>query len=87
VSVAGLRGDVEVKVPAGAQFGDAVSIRGEGMPRLRGTGTGDLVVHLAVEVPKKLNKRQKELLKELGETLGDGKAVKPLQRLRDWFGG
>jgi molecular chaperone DnaJ len=86
ITVRGLRGDVAVKIPAGAQFGDTVAVRGEGMPRLRGGGAGDLVVHLAVAVPRKLTKRQKELLRELGETFGDGHAATPLERLRYWLG-
>lgn len=88
LTVQGLRGDVTVAVPAGAQYGDVVRVRGEGMAHLHGTGGGDLVVHLAVAVPKKLTKRQRELLKELGETLGvaTGEPT-PLQRIRDWLGG
>lgn len=88
VLVPGLRGDVEVEVPAGAQFGDMVRVRGEGMPRLGREGSGDLIVHLAVAVPKKLSKRQAELLKELGETLGDTTRERnPLHKIRDWLGG
>jgi molecular chaperone DnaJ len=87
VVVPGLRGDVDVEVPAAAQYGDAVRVRGQGMPRLRNGHVGDLVVHLAVAVPKKLSKRQRELLRELGETLGDSTRERtPLQRIRDWLG-
>ena len=59
------------------------------MPRLHGSGRGDLVVHLAVEVPKKLSKRQKELLRELGDELGDAKRSEKsaLHKLRDWLQG
>ena len=88
VTVQGLHGEVVVEVPAGAQHGDVVRVRGEGMPRLHNGATGDLIVHLAVIVPKKLNKRQRELLKELGESLGakTGEPT-PLKRIRDWVGG
>jgi molecular chaperone DnaJ len=87
IVVPGLRGDVEVVVPPGAQFGDTVRVRGEGMPMLRGTGIGDLVVHLIVTVPKKLSKRQRELLKELSTSFGEKPSQRrPLQRLRDWLG-
>lgn len=85
VDVPGLTGDVRVDIPAGTQFGDTVRLRGEGMPKLRG-GKGDMIVHVAVTVPRKLSKRQRELLAELGESLGDGKPqASPLQRLRDWL--
>ena len=40
-------------------------VRGKGMPSLRGGGRGDLLVRVAVDVPKKLTKRQEELLREL----------------------
>ncbi len=88
VVVPGLRGDVDVDVPAGAQYGDALRVRGQGMPRLRNGSTGDLVVHLAVAVPRKLSKRQRELLRELRETLRSTAGDRtPLQRIRDWLGG
>jgi molecular chaperone DnaJ len=87
VLVPGLRGDVTVTVPAGMQYGDTARVRGEGMPKLRGNGIGDLIVHLAVAVPKKLDKRQRELLRELAETLGDTtRERRPLERIRDWLG-
>lgn len=86
VSVPGLEGDVDVEVPAGSQHGDAVRVRGAGMPRLGG-GRGDMYVHLAVEVPRKPTKRQKELLRELAATFGDRSRRTPLQRLREWIDG
>ncbi len=88
ISVPGLFGDVEAAFGGGAQSGDVVRVKGEGMPRVRGTGRGDLVVHLKVEVPRKLDKRQKELLAELGETFGTetGRPT-PLDRLKDWLTG
>ncbi|MBE0475555.1 MAG: molecular chaperone DnaJ [Coriobacteriia bacterium] len=85
LKVPGLEGEVSVEVPAGTQFGDLVRVRGEGMRRLRRPGRGDLVVHVAVEVPRKLSKRQRELLGELGESLGDAQRTSPLQRLREWL--
>jgi molecular chaperone DnaJ len=86
VMVDGLRGQVGVDVPAGAQFGDTVRVKGQGMPRVRGNGTGDLIVHLAVQVPKKLSKRQRELLRELAESFGEKPEAKTrVRRIRDWF--
>ncbi len=87
LSVCGIGGDNEVTVPAGSQHGDTVRLRGKGMPHVRGSSRGDLIVHLAVEVPKKLSKRQKELLVELGESLGDPEKRSPMQKLRDWLTG
>ncbi len=60
-----------VTVPAGAQTGKAVRIKGKGMPHLNGRQRGDLVVELFVETPTDLTPRQKELLEELAASLGD----------------
>ena len=57
-------GKARVKVPSGAQSGKQMRLRGKGMPALRGAGTGDMVIELAVETPVNLTARQKELLRE-----------------------
>lgn len=57
-------GRARVKVPAGAQSGKQMRLRGKGMPALRGAGTGDMVIELAVETPVNLTAKQKELLRE-----------------------
>lgn len=81
-----LFGEEEVSFAAGVQSGETVRVRGKGMPRMRG-GAGDLIVHLRVDTPKKLNKKQRELLRELGESFGTGSgAPTPLERLKDWLG-
>jgi len=86
IEVPGLLEEVEVDVPAGTQSGDVVRVKGRGMPSLRG-GAGDLYVHLRVEVPRKLDKRQRELLRELGDTLGTGRGARTtLERIKDWLG-
>ena len=87
LEVCGIEEDNEVSIPAGSQHGDTVKVKGQGMPRLRRGGRGDLIVHLAVEVPKKLTKRQRELLTELGEELGDPESRSSLQKLKDWLVG
>ena len=76
---------VSVKVPAGAQNGDTVTVRGEGMPRQRG-GRGDLIVHVNVVVPKRVTKAQRRLLEQLAESMGDAHSSSPLDRVRDWLG-
>lgn len=86
ITVDGLHGPVKAKVPSGAANGDTVSVRGEGMPRLRGSGSGDLIVHVNIVVPKKLSKAQRRLLEELSASLGDGHEHSTLERLRDWLG-
>ncbi|MBL0968470.1 MAG: molecular chaperone DnaJ [Brevundimonas sp.] len=65
-----------VTVPAGAQTGKTVRIKGKGMPHLNGRQRGDLVVELFVETPTDLTPRQKELLEELAASLGDTQTPK-----------
>ncbi len=89
LSVCGLVEDNEIHVPSGTQHGDTVRLRGRGMPRTHGSGRGDLIVHLGIEVPKKLTKRQRELLSELATEFGDETRAhkNPLEKLRDWLTG
>ena len=58
-----------VKVASGTQPGDTIVIKGAGIPRLQRRGRGDLICVVQVDVPKKLSREQKKLLKELDETL------------------
>jgi molecular chaperone DnaJ len=60
-----------VAVPAGAQTGKTVRIKGKGMPHLNGRQRGDLVVELFVETPTELTPRQKELMQELAQSFGE----------------
>lgn len=85
VGVAGIWGEETVQIPAGSQFGDIVRLKGRGMPHVGGTGNGDMVVHLAVQVPRKLSKRQKELLEELAGEIGDARPLTVLERIKDWL--
>lgn len=62
---------IDVEVPAGVQHGHRVTVAGEGIPRLRGVGRGDLYVDLGVSIPTKLNKEQRELLQKLAEISGE----------------
>jgi molecular chaperone DnaJ len=54
-----------LKIPSGTQPGERVVIRGAGVPRLNGRGRGDLVCVVDIEVPKRLSREQKRLLKDL----------------------
>ena len=56
---------VEVDVAAGTQSGDTITVKGRGVPRLRGPGRGDLKVQVVVETPTKVDDDQRALLERL----------------------
>lgn len=56
---------VLLKVPSGTESGKVLRISGKGIPHFSGYGRGNLYVELALKTPKKLTKKQKELLEEL----------------------
>jgi molecular chaperone DnaJ len=58
-------GPVSVKVKPGTQDGTLLRVKGKGAPKLKGSGRGDLLARVGVTVPKKLKKRERELLEEL----------------------
>jgi len=64
-----LDGPSEIEVPAGAQPGEALTLRGQGMPSLRGGRRGDLRVVVHVVVPRRLSDEQRELLTRLNDSL------------------
>jgi molecular chaperone DnaJ len=70
VVVPGLLDDEEtLTVPAGTQSGATFRIRGKGMPDVTGRGRGDLLVRVAVSVPKKLTRDQRQALEQLAKAL------------------
>ncbi len=94
VKVESLDGEIEVEVRAGTQSGATIPVRGKGMTRLRAATRGDLIVHVEVQTPHKLNREQEELLRKFaasrGEKTGDVK-IKGLEqgffsKFRDAFG-
>lgn len=60
-----LDGKQEVEIKEGTQSGSTVILRGLGVTKLRGSGRGDLIVHIQVLTPTKLNKEQSELLRKI----------------------
>ncbi len=56
-----------LKIPAGAESGKILKLSGKGVPSFSGYGKGNLYVELIVKIPKKLTRKQKELLEKLKE--------------------
>src|SRR5574341_2146220 len=63
INVETLEGKKKIDIKPGTQNNSEIRLEGEGLPELRG-GQGDFVIKLSVEVPKKVSKKQKELLEE-----------------------
>jgi molecular chaperone DnaJ len=70
VTVPTLDGEREVEVPAGAQTGERIVLRGLGLPSLRSGRRGDQHILVDLFVPARLNKEQRELARQLDESLG-----------------
>lgn len=89
VSIDGIFDDevVEVRIPEGCQNEQVVRVKNHGMPKFRSDSRGDLLVHINVTIPKKLNKKQRELLEKFAHEMGEdvAEARSPLQKLRDAF--
>ena len=69
ISVPTLDGDVRLDVPAGTQPGETITMAGRGMPPLGRGRTGDLRVVVNVVVPRRLNRKQTELLEQFSKSL------------------
>jgi len=61
-----LHGVVKLRIPAGTPTGKTFRVRGRGVPSPRGK-PGDLLVEARVEVPKRVNRKQRRLLESLSE--------------------
>ncbi len=77
-----LEGAETLKVPEGTQSGKEFKLKGKGVPHLNAHGKGDLVVEVRVQTPGKMTKQQKELMKQLSETM----TVENTPRSRGLFG-
>ncbi|MCT6807696.1 MAG: molecular chaperone DnaJ [Bombilactobacillus sp.] len=64
ITVKTVHGDKKLKIPAGTQPNKKFTIRGEGVPYLRGNGNGDQVTTIQVQIPKTINEKQKQALVE-----------------------
>jgi molecular chaperone DnaJ len=82
-----LDGRVKLKIPAETQTGKLFRLRGKGVQPVRGGSVGDLLCRAVVETPVNLSKRQKELLREFQESLGEHGEHAQSPRQKSWFEG
>ena len=88
IEVPTLAGPENVEIPAGTQTGDVLSLKKRGLPSARTGRPGDQHVQIFVEVPRKLNKHQRELLEEFAKTEGNhvGEQRKGfLDKMKEYF--
>lgn len=90
-----LDGIEEIDIRPGTQSGQSVPLHGRGVTHLRGNGRGDLIVHVEVQTPGKLDAEQERLLRELAKLRGEERPTGQFQpgqqglfsRLKDAFNG
>lgn len=92
IEVSTLDGKAKLRIPEGTQPGAVFRLKGKGVPSLRGFGKGDQLVKIKVDVPRRLNSRQKTILREFAEASGL-KLVEPqedkgfISRVKETLGG
>jgi molecular chaperone DnaJ len=89
VEVPVLDGTAQLTVPPGTQPGQRLTLKGKGMPHLRGRGRGDAIYEVSLEVPTRLSARQRELLEELRNEFKDDTGLKTskfIERMKKLFG-
>ncbi len=90
VEVPTVDGPESIRIPSGTQPGKVITLRGKGIPYVRGSGRGHQHVLIDVNIPTRLTSQQRELFEKLAESLGS--EVHPqernfLDRLKDVLGG
>ncbi|MGM5483628.1 MAG: molecular chaperone DnaJ [Nanobdellota archaeon] len=80
-----LSGKAKLKILEGTQPGTLFRMKGKGMPHVHGGGSGDQFVKVKVEVPKKLNNKQKKLLKQFDDSLNESPYKKFMEKVKDFL--
>jgi len=71
VQVESLDGTIDVEIKPGIQSGSPILLKGKGVTHLRSSSRGDLIVHVEVQTPLKLNREQEELLQKFADARGE----------------
>ena len=87
IDVPVIDGKTKLKIPTGTESGKIFRLKQKGVPRLMsGSGRGDQLVKVSVDVPKRLTDKQKNILSEFAKTLGEKKQAKSfLEKVKDSF--
>jgi molecular chaperone DnaJ len=88
IEVPTLDGHGQLRIPAGTQPGTILRIKGKGIPHRGSANRGDQRVEIAIDVPTKLSERQRQLLEEFANELGQDVKAQPrsfVDKLRDLF--
>ena len=67
ITIPTLKGERELVIPQGTQYGDTFVLKGEGIPSLRNGNRGDQIVQVEIQTPKTINKKQEKLLREFAD--------------------
>lgn len=76
VKVPTLEGESEINIPDGTQVGSVIKIKEKGIPNIHGKGRGNIEYTIQVEIPKRLNDKQKEALKSFADIMGEEVQIK-----------
>jgi molecular chaperone DnaJ len=88
IEIPAIGGNVTLKIPEGTPSGKELRVRGKGVPFLNERGSGDLIVKVMVEIPRKLSRAQRELVSQLAESLAvENKPASAsfLEKMKDLF--
>ena len=88
IQVPSIGGMKKLKINAGTQHGDIYRIKKQGLPQVNTSYRGDLLVQAVIEIPKKLNAKQQELLKEFAKM--EDKSILPetkgfFEKIKNYF--
>ena len=85
-----INGDVDLRIPPGTQPGKTFRLRERGIPHLRGSGKGDQLVTVSVQIPTRLTSEQRAMFENLAKTLDPDIKIQEqsfIDKLREVFGG
>ena len=85
IEIPTLEGNQKLEIPEGTQTGTTFTLRGKGVQQVNSKYRGNLHVTVVVEVPKGLNREQKELLEKFAQSCGEGNYSKRTRFFKKFF--